>query len=84
VVLRRIFRRKIGEGTGELRKLHSEELRNLFFHQMSDQTKEDGIGGACSMMRNAYKILVRESERKGHLGRRRRRWEDIIKMHLKI
>jgi hypothetical protein len=31
-------------------------------------------------MRNAYKILVENSEGKRPLGRPRRRWEDNIKM----
>jgi hypothetical protein len=30
-VLRRIFRPKRGEETGDYRKLHSEELHNLYF-----------------------------------------------------
>jgi hypothetical protein len=34
-------------------------------------------------IRNAYKILVGKPEGKKPLGRRRRRWEDNIKMVLK-
>jgi hypothetical protein len=33
--------------------------------------------------RNAYKILVGKPEGKRRLGRRRRRWEDNIKMDVK-
>jgi hypothetical protein len=33
-------------------------------------------------MGNAYKILVKKSERKRPLGRSSRRWEDIIKIDL--
>jgi hypothetical protein len=33
-------------------------------------------------MRNAYKILVEQSERKGPPGRPKRRWEDNIRMDL--
>jgi hypothetical protein len=35
-------------------------------------------------MRNAYKMLVGKPERKRPLGRSRRRWEDNIKMDLKV
>jgi hypothetical protein len=34
-------------------------------------------------MRNAYKVLVGNSEGKRPLGRTRRRWEDSIKMDLR-
>ena len=33
--------------------------------------------------RNAYRVLVGRPERKGSLGRQRRRWEDNIKVDLK-
>jgi hypothetical protein len=35
-------------------------------------------------MRNTYKILVEKPEGKRSVGRSRRRWEDIIKMGLKL
>jgi hypothetical protein len=44
------------------------------------------MGGACSTNRekmNAYKISVGKLEGKRPLGRRRRRWEDNNKMHLR-
>jgi hypothetical protein len=44
------------------------------------------MGGHVARMvniRNAYKIIVRESEEKGPLGRPRRRWEDNVKIDLK-
>jgi hypothetical protein len=34
-------------------------------------------------MRNAYNILIEKSEGKRPLGRRRRRWENNIKMDLR-
>jgi hypothetical protein len=34
-------------------------------------------------MKNAYKILVGKPERKSLLGRRKRRWEDNIRMDLR-
>jgi hypothetical protein len=33
-------------------------------------------------MKNAYKVLVRNPQRKKQLGRFRRRWEDNIRMNL--
>jgi hypothetical protein len=35
-------------------------------------------------IRNAYKILIRKYEGKRPLGRPRHRWEDIIKLSLRI
>ena len=43
------------------------------------------MDGACSMYgerRGVYRILVRNPEERRPLGRRRRRWEDNIKMDL--
>jgi hypothetical protein len=50
------------------------------------QIKEDAMGRTSSThgeMRNPCKILVGQLERKGSLGRRRRRWESNIKNHCK-
>jgi hypothetical protein len=42
------------------------------------------MGGACSAHgRSAYKILVGKPEWERPLGRRRRRWEDNIRMDLR-
>jgi hypothetical protein len=46
-VLRRIFGFKRGEVTGEWRKLHNEELNDLY---SSNNIVRDEMGGAC----NAY------------------------------
>jgi hypothetical protein len=40
------------------------------------------MGGPCSTKRNAYRLLVGNPEGKRPLGRRRRRWVDIIRMDL--
>jgi hypothetical protein len=46
-VLRRIFGPKRDEVTGDWRKLHNEELHNLYFlHKQNDQVKEDEMGRA--------------------------------------
>jgi hypothetical protein len=87
-VLRRIFGPKRGEVTGEWRKLHNEELRDLYSSPSViriikskrmrwvghvEQTEEKG---------NAYRLLVRKPEGKRPLGRSRRRWVDNIRMDL--
>jgi hypothetical protein len=53
-VLRRIFRPKRDEVRGERRKLHSEELHNLYtstntlWYYQDNRIKEDEMGGECS------------------------------------
>jgi hypothetical protein len=47
--------------------------------------KDDEMGRACKRhgeKRNAYRVSVGKTEGKTPLGRRRRRWEDNIKMDL--
>jgi hypothetical protein len=50
------------------------------------QVKANEVGGACSMgeERKVYKVLVGKPEGKRPLGRPRRRWEDGIRMDLRI
>jgi hypothetical protein len=86
-VLRRIFGPKRDEVTGEWRKLHNEELQNLY--SSSDiirQVKANEVGRACGTHgregRKVYKVLVRNPEGKRPLGRPRRKWEDGIRMDL--
>jgi hypothetical protein len=52
-VLRRMFGMKRDEVTGGCRKLHNEELHNLYFSRSItiDYGKEDEMGKACSMYR---------------------------------
>jgi hypothetical protein len=88
-VLRRIFGPKRDEVTGECRKLHSEELHNLFsFPDIIRQVKSRRMrwAGHVARMgeeRKLYKVLVGKSEEKRPLGRPRRRWEDGIRMDLR-
>jgi hypothetical protein len=67
-VLRRIFGLRRDEVTGGWRKLRHEELRDLYSSPSIIRiTKEDEVGGACSMnmeKRNAYMLLVGKPERK--------------------
>jgi len=78
-VLRRAFGPKRDEVTGEWRKLHNEELNDLYCS--GDQTKNNEMGAACSR-RGAYRVLEERPEGKRPLGRPRRRWEDNIKIDL--
>jgi hypothetical protein len=84
-VLGRIFGPKRDEATGGWRKLHNEELYNLY-SSSSIIRKENGMGRACSTngaKGNACRILVRKAEEKIPLGRRRRRWVDNVKMDIR-
>jgi hypothetical protein len=88
-VLRRIFGRKRDEVTGEWRKLHNEELHNLYsFPDIIRQFKSRRIrwAGHVARMgeeRKVYKVLVEKPDGKRPLGRPRRRWEDGIRMDLR-
>jgi hypothetical protein len=89
-VLRRIFGPKKGEVTGGWRKLHNEELHNLYSSpSIIRMIKSRRMRWAEHVariweMRNAYRILVGNLEGKIPLGRPRHRWVDNIKMDLKI
>jgi len=47
-MLRRIFEPKRDEVTGELRKLHNEELNYVYFSLNIVQIEKNEMGGACS------------------------------------
>jgi hypothetical protein len=88
-VLRRIFGLKRDEVTGELRKLHNEELHNLFSSpDIIKQVKSRRMrwAGHVARMgeeRKVYNVLLVKPERKRPLGRPWRRWEDGIRMDLR-
>jgi hypothetical protein len=51
-----------------------------------DHVKKDEMGRACNTngaKRNAYRILVENSEGTGPLGRPRRRWVNDFKIYLR-
>jgi len=87
-VLRRVFGPKRDEVKGELRKLHNEELSDLYsLPNIVRVVKSRGMrwAGHVARMgeeRGVYRVLVGEPEGKRTLGRHRRRWEDNIKMDL--
>jgi hypothetical protein len=87
-VLRRIFRTKGDEVTGEWGRLYKKELNNLYSSPniirviKSRRMRWAGHVARMGEWRGAYRILVGRPEGRRPLGRPRRRWEDNIKMDL--
>jgi hypothetical protein len=83
-VLRRIFVSKGDEVRGEWRKLHNEELNDLYCSpKIVRVIILRGMGWARHVARmrerlGVYRVLVGKPEGKRLLGRPRRRWEDNI------
>jgi hypothetical protein len=85
-VLRKIFGPK-REEDGSWRKLHNDELHDLYSSPNIKVIKSRRMGWAGHVARmgegrGAYRVLVGRPEGKRPLGRPRRRWEDNIKMDL--
>jgi hypothetical protein len=89
-VLRKIFGPKMDEVTGEWRKLHNEELHDLYSSPSivriikSRRMKWAGHVARMGEKRNAYELLVGKLEGKRPLDRPRRRWADSIRMDLGV
>jgi hypothetical protein len=87
-VLRRIFEPKRDEATGEWRRLHKEELNDLYSSPniirviKSRRMRWAGHVARMGEKRGAYRILVGRPDGRRTLGRPMRRWEDNIKMDL--
>jgi len=87
-VLRGVFGPKRDEVTGEWRKLHNEELSDLYslpnIVRVVKSRRMRWVGHVARMGqgRGVYNVLVGKPEGKRPLGRPRRRWEDNIKMDL--
>src|SRR5215469_13928162 len=87
-VLRGVLGPKKDEVTGEWRKLHNEELRDLYsLHNIvrvvkSRRMRWAGHVARMGECRGVHRVLVGKPEGKKPLGRPRRRWEDNIKMDL--
>jgi hypothetical protein len=77
------------EVTGERRKLHNEELRNVYASpNIIMQIKHIRMRWAGHVTRmgeekKVYKVLMGKPEGKRPLGRPKRRWEDGIRMDLR-
>ena len=88
-VLRRVFGPKRDEVTGEWRKLHNEELRDLYSLPnivrvvKSRRMRWAGHVARMGEGRGVHRVLVGKPEGKRPLGRPRLSWEDNIKMNLK-
>jgi hypothetical protein len=87
-LLRRTFGTKMDEVTGEWRRLHNEELYDLYSSpniiRVTKSKKMTWAGHVERMgeVRGAYRVLMGRPEGSRPLGRPRRRWEDNIKMDL--
>jgi len=88
-VLRRVFGSKRDEVTGEWRKLHNEEPRDLYslpyIVRMVKSRRMRWMGHVARMgeERVVHRFLVGKPEAKRILGRPRCKWEDNIKMDLR-
>jgi hypothetical protein len=83
-----IFGPKRDEVTGEWRKLHNEELNDLYCSPnivrviKSRRISWSGHVVRVGESRGVYRVLVRKLEGKGPLGRPRLRWKGNIKLNL--
>jgi hypothetical protein len=88
-VLRGIFGPKRDEVMGGWRKLHNEELHNVYFSPSiiriikSRRMRWAGHSARLGEKRFAYRILVGKPEGTRPLGRLKCRWEDNIRMDLR-
>jgi hypothetical protein len=89
-VFRRIYGLKRDEVTREWRKLHNEELNNLYSSPnivrviKSRRMRWAGQVARMGEGRCVYRVLMRKPEGKRPLGRPRCRWEDNIRMDLRV
>ena len=88
MVLRSIFGPRRDEVTGEWRRLHNEELNDLYSSpnivRMIKSRRMRWAGHVARMgeERRVYRVLVGKPEEKRPLGRPRRRWVVNIRMDL--
>jgi len=86
MMFRRIFGPRRDEVTGEWRRLHNEELNDLYCSPnivrviKSRRMRWTGHVACMGEERGVYRVLVGKPEGKRPLGRPRRRWVDNIRM----
>jgi len=87
-VLRRIFGPKRDEVTGKWRKLHNEELNDMYSSPnivrviKSRRMRWAGHVARMGDRRGVFRVVVRKPQEKRPLGRPRLRWGDNIKKDL--
>jgi len=87
-VLRRIFGPRRDEVTGEWRRLHNEEINDLYSSPnivwviKSRRMRWAGHVACMGEERGVYRVLVGKPEGKRSMVRPRRRWVDNIRMDL--
>jgi hypothetical protein len=87
--LKIMFGPKREEAAGDWRRLHNEELHNLYASpntiRVMKSRRMRWVDDVVRMgqMRDTYNILVAKPERKTPLGRPRHRQEDNIRMYLR-
>jgi len=88
MVLRRIFGSRRDEVMGEWRRLHNEELNDLYSSSnivrviKSRRMRWAGHVARMGEARGVYRVLVGKPKEKRPLGRPRRRWVDNIRKDL--
>ena len=88
MVFRRIFGPRRDEVSGEWRRLHNEEINDLYSSPnivrviKSRRIRWAGHVARMGEERGEYRVLVGKPEVKRSLGRPRRRWVDNIRMDL--
>ena len=88
IVLRRIFGPRRGEAMGEWKRLHNEELNDLYSSPnivwviKSRRMRWVGYMARMGEKRGVYRVLVGKPEGKKTLGRPRCRWVDNIRLDL--
>ena len=88
MVLRRVFGPRRDEVTGEWRRLHNEELNDLYTSPnivrviKSRRMRWVGHVARIGEESGVYRVLVGKPEGRRPLGRPRRRWVDNIRMDL--